>query len=184
MGGLDQEHYLIAPPTNIANLFLKGTTPRVKSACMQAVTRLLLPIALASFVLDRLTKWWIVDHLDLRHLGYIEAFPPYLNLIMAWNTGINFGIPLGGPWVLITLSVAISAALVIWTWRRGAPTLAAGCGLIIGGALGNAWDRAFYAEQAVADFINNSCCGFHNPFSYNVADVAIFLGAIWVALKA
>ena len=151
---------------------------------MNVVIRLLLPIALVTFAVDRLSKWWVVDHLDLRHLEYIDACPPYLNLIMAWNTGINFGIPLGGPWVLIALSVAISAALIVWSWRRGAAALAVGCGLVVGGALGNAWDRAFYAEKAVADFINNSLPWFQNPFSYNVADIAIFVGAVWVALKA
>ena len=151
---------------------------------MNVVFRLLLPIALVTFAVDRLSKWWIVDHLDLRSLGYIDAFPPYLNLIMAWNTGINFGIPLGGPLVLIGLSIAISGALIVWSWRRGAVALAAGCGFVVGGALGNAWDRAFYPEQAVADFINNSLPFWQNPFSYNIADIAIFVGAIWVALKA
>lgn len=151
---------------------------------MNAVLRLLLPLAVVIFAVDRFTKWWIVDHMDLRNLGYIEAYPPYLNLIMAWNTGINFGIPLGGPLVLVTLSVVISVALTIWIWRRNSMTLALGGGFIVGGALGNAWDRMFYPEQAVADFINNSCCGFHNPFSYNVADIAIFAGALWVAVRA
>ncbi|MEM1300750.1 MAG: signal peptidase II [Pseudomonadota bacterium] len=151
---------------------------------MTAVLRYLLPIAVISFAVDRLSKWWIVDHLNLRELGYLDAFPPYLNLIMAWNTGINFGIPLGGPAVLIGLSVVISAGLFVWVWRRGEAGLAAGCGLIVGGALGNAWDRAFYPEQAVADFINNSLPFWQNPFSYNVADVAIVLGALWVAVKA
>ena len=151
---------------------------------MSVITRILLPVAVAFFALDRLTKWYIVDHLDLRGLGYIEAFPPYLNLIMAWNRGVNFGIPLGGPWFLVGLSVAISAALVWWIWRRGSATMAWGGGLVVGGALGNAWDRAFYPEMAVADFINNSCCGIDNPFSYNVADIAIFLGAVWIALRA
>lgn len=151
---------------------------------MTAALRYLLPIALLSFAVDRLSKWWIVEHLDLRSLGYLEAYPPYLNLIMAWNTGINFGIPLGGPAVLIGLSVVISAGLVVWAWRRDEAGLSSGCGLIVGGALGNAWDRAFYPEQAVADFINNSLPFFQNPFSYNVADVAIFLGALWVVVRA
>lgn len=151
---------------------------------MHVVIRILLPLAVVIFAVDRFTKWWIVDYMDLRNLGYIEAYPPYLNLIMAWNTGVNFGIPLGGPMFLIGLSIAISLALVIWVWRRGSVTLALGAAFIVGGALGNAWDRAFYPEQAVADFINNSCCGFHNPFSYNVADIAIFAGALWVAIKA
>jgi signal peptidase II len=48
-------------------------------------------------------------------------------------------------------------------------------GLIIGGALGNVFDRIIFG--AVADFINMSCCGIVNPFSFNLADVAIFLAA-------
>lgn len=141
-------------------------------------------VAGAAFLLDRASKWWIVDVLDLRSRLAIEVFPPFVNLRMAWNTGINFGIPLGGPWILIGLSIAISIGLVIWVLRRRSMTMAWGAGLVVGGALGNAWDRAFYAEAAVADFINNSCCGINNPFAYNIADIAIFLGAIWIALRA
>jgi signal peptidase II len=151
---------------------------------MKLLLRLVLPIAVLIFAIDRLSKWYIVDYLDLRNLGYIEAYPPFLNLIMAWNTGVNFGIPLGGPWFLVGLSIVISAALAIWIARRGSRTLAWGGGFVVGGALGNAWDRVFYPEQAVADFINNACCGFHNPFSYNIADIAIFGGAIWIAFRA
>jgi signal peptidase II len=49
-------------------------------------------------------------------------------------------------------------------------------GLIIGGAIGNVIDRIIFG--AVADFLNMSCCGVNNPFSFNLADIAIFLGAI------
>jgi signal peptidase II len=101
---------------------------------------------------------------------------------MAWNTGINFGIPLGDRWFLIALTFAISGGLIWWVLRRGSPVLAWGAGAVLGGAIGNAWDRVVYG--AVADFINNSCCGIQNPFSYNVADVAIFAGAIWIAIRA
>ena len=48
--------------------------------------------------------------------------------------------------------------------------------LVIGGASGNAIDRVIYG--AVADFINVTCCGFRNPYSFNVADVFIFIGLI------
>ncbi len=53
-------------------------------------------------------------------------------------------------------------------------------GLLVGGALGNVVDRLVYG--AVADFLNMSCCGVDNPFSFNVADVAIFAGAIGMVL--
>jgi signal peptidase II len=47
--------------------------------------------------------------------------------------------------------------------------------LLVGGAIGNVIDRIAYG--AVADFLNMSCCGFENPYAFNVADIAIFAGA-------
>ena len=47
--------------------------------------------------------------------------------------------------------------------------------MLIGGALGNVVDRVLYG--AVADFLNMSCCGINNPYAFNVADIAIFIGA-------
>ena len=146
------------------------------------------------FAADRLSKWWVVEWMDLDHFGRIEVLPPYLNLVMAWNRGINFGIGASGPemmrWALILLSVVISVALVWWVHRRdaredakqSAPAMAWGAGIVIGGALGNAWDRLQYV--AVADFLNMSCCGIDNPYAFNIADVAIFAGAALIALKA
>lgn len=49
-------------------------------------------------------------------------------------------------------------------------------GMVIGGAVGNVIDRVVYG--AVADFLNVSCCGWENPWSFNVADIAIFMGAL------
>jgi len=140
------------------------------------------------------SKVWVVEWMDLEHLGRIEVLPPYLNFVMAWNRGINFGIGAGGPdmmrWILIMVAVAISVALVWWVRRRGerdegkerTQALAWGAGIVIGGAMGNAWDRLQYG--AVADFLNMSCCGIDNPYAFNIADVSIFAGAALVALKA
>ncbi len=157
------------------------------------LTRRMAVVALAVLALDRATKWFVVEALDLAHVGRIEVWPPFLTFVMAWNRGINFGIGAGGPemmrWALVTLAVAISAALVIWVRRRGARVgaarampLAWGAGIVVGGALGNAWDRLVYG--AVADFLNMSCCGVANPYAFNVADVAIFAGAALIAWKA
>ncbi|MFN3607123.1 MAG: signal peptidase II, partial [Cypionkella sp.] len=55
-------------------------------------------------------------------------------------------------------------------------------GLLLGGAMGNVVDRVLYG--AVADFINMSCCGISNPFSFNVADISIFAGAIGLVFFA
>ena len=136
--------------------------------------------------LDRLSKFWVVDQLDLRSVGSIDVFPPFLRLRMAWNEGVNFGLFANDGnilrWGLIALAVIISVWLANWTRKMthwSGPLLA---GLVIGGALGNALDRAIYG--AVADFLNMSCCGLNNPFAFNIADVAIFLGAFGLVLTS
>ncbi|HUF57623.1 MAG TPA: signal peptidase II [Thermohalobaculum sp.] len=149
--------------------------------------RLIALVALAVFLLDQLTKWLVVEAMDLANRQEIRVVDPFLNFTMAWNTGINFGL-FGADdaglqrWVLVGLALAISGALAWWAVRRGEWWLALGAGIVMGGAVGNAWDRVRYG--AVADFLNMSCCGIDNPYAFNVADVAIFAGAVLIALKA
>jgi signal peptidase II len=145
----------------------------------------LLRIAIASLVffgLDRLSKLVIVQWLDLATVGHLPAWPPYLNFVMAWNKGVNFGF-LGGfdaRWLLVAISIVVSLALASWARNKSGWPLLLASGAIIGGALGNAWDRVVYG--AVADYINVSCCGIANPYSFNVADVWIFGGALVLVL--
>lgn len=143
-----------------------------------------LSVAGAILVLDRATKLYVLDGLDLPSVGRIEVVPPFLVLVMAWNTGINFGLfgEADMRWVLTAIAVVISVALGWWALRRGSAWVRTGAAIVIGGALGNAWDRVQYG--AVADFLNMSCCGIQNPFAFNVADIAIFLGAVVIAIKA
>ena len=136
-------------------------------------------IAAAAFGIDRLSKVWIVHWLDLETLRVIEVWPPFLTFIMGWNTGINFGLfdngGEAGRIFLIVLSLAICAALTWWGRRARGWAMPLGIGLVIGGAIGNVVDRIIY--RAVADYLNVSCCGIVNPFTFNVADVFIFGGA-------
>ena len=147
--------------------------------------RLVSWVAAAIFLLDQVTKYWIVHALDLASRLSIDVLPPYLNLRMAWNYGINFGLLAGdGPatrWILI--SVALGIVLFVMVWMRRDPPGRLGlisAGFLVGGALGNVVDRLLYG--AVADFLNMSCCGFENPYAFNVADIAIFAGAIGLVL--
>ncbi len=145
----------------------------------------LLRIAVASLVffgLDRLSKIVIVERLDLASVQKIAAWPPYLNFVMAWNKGVNFGLLNGvdARWLLVALSVIASLALAYWATNKSGWPLLLACGAVIGGALGNAYDRIVYG--AVADYLNVSCCGIANPYSFNVADVWIFGGAIFLVL--
>ncbi|MCX7643873.1 MAG: signal peptidase II [Rhodobacteraceae bacterium] len=144
--------------------------------------RILIPVALAVFLLDQATKYLVVHVLRLDQRLAIDVWPPFFNLRMAWNEGINFGLAAGGGatrWVLIAVALAISAWVIVWVMRSGRrrkPSVLVAAGLLVGGAIGNVVDRLLYG--AVADFINMSCCGIRNPYAFNVADVAIFLGAV------
>ncbi len=134
-------------------------------------------VAALVFLIDRASKVWVVESLDLRNRLVIPVLDPWLNLTMAWNRGVNFGLfDMGGAgrWVLVALALAIVCGLAVWVRRTEGWVPALGVGAIVGGALGNVWDRVQYG--AVADFLNMSCCGIRNPFAFNVADAAIFGG--------
>ena len=143
--------------------------------------------AAAVFGIDQISKAAIVHGLDLINRGEIDVFPPFLVFRMAWNYGVNFGLLAGGSdftrWALITVALAISA-WVIWWMRseRGNWKAELSGGLLVGGALGNVIDRIAYG--AVADFLNMSCCGIENPYAFNVADIAIFAGALGLVFFA
>ena len=147
--------------------------------------RLMARFAAAELLLDQVTKVIVVQWIGLDRIGQMAVLPPWFNLRMAWNRGINFGLFSGEDeitrWVLVVLALAISA----WVWRwigRSHPTprVQVSAGLLIGGALGNVIDRVAYG--AVADFLNMSLPFWENPYSFNVADIAIFAGAAGLVL--
>lgn len=146
---------------------------------------IMIRVAVAVFLLDQAIKVLVVQILDLKTRGVIAVLDPYLVFRMAWNEGVNFGLFSGmgdiTRWVLIGVALAITG-WIIWWMRRDhpGPWVQASAGLVVGGAIGNVIDRLIYG--AVADFLNMSCCGFENPYSFNVADIAIFIGAVGLIL--
>jgi signal peptidase II len=146
--------------------------------------RLLAGIALIVFAVDQISKWVIIYGLDLLNRGAIDVLPPFLNFCMGWNQGVNFGLFANDAdtmrWVLIALALIICVFVGRWALREGGVKVLISAGLLIGGALGNVLDRVIYG--AVADFLNMSCCGLNNPFTFNIADVFIFAGAIGLIL--
>lgn len=134
---------------------------------------LTLGLALIVFGIDQLHKYWMLDVYEI-----IEKAPvritSFFNLVMVWNTGVSYGLFSTHlqEW-LIALTLAI--VLLLWVWACGArrAIAAAALGLVIGGALGNAYDRL--TRGAVADFFHFHYQSF-SWYVFNVADVAIVAG--------
>ena len=133
--------------------------------------------AIAILAVDQLSKYLVVVVMNLRETGEASVFPG-LTFRMAWNTGVNFGLFAGSGdmarYVLAAGASVVSIGLIVGAMFCRRTLSAIGLGVAAGGAVGNAIDR--FNWGAVADFINVSCCGIHNPWSFNVADIAIFVG--------
>ncbi|WFU13310.1 signal peptidase II (plasmid) [Rhizobium sp. CB3090] len=132
--------------------------------------------ALIAITLDQVSKLIVIQWLDLASLHVLPVSPPYLQFLMAWNEGVDFGMlnHYANRWVLAAFDVLVSLALIAWARNTTGRFMPVAIGFVIGGALGNALDRIAYG--AVADFLNMSCCGITNPYSFNVADIFVFLG--------
>jgi signal peptidase II len=127
-------------------------------------------------VLDRLTKWAMLGWLRPGESVEVTGF---FNLVLVFNRGAAFSFLADQPgWQtpFFAAVAIIAAAVVSWMlWRHHARTLlSSGLALILGGALGNLWDRL--AWGAVADFLDFHAFGWHWP-AFNVADAAITVGA-------
>ena len=137
-----------------------------------------LALAVSIAVVDRLSKWAVLYWVDLPAKRKIEI-TPFFDLTMVWNPGISYGLlPAQSAWavaVLVTFAVTVTVALTVWLARIGHRLLAVAVALVIGGAAGNAYDRAVYG--AVADFFSFHAFGYY-WYVFNVADVAIVLGVV------
>ena len=140
----------------------------------------LLTIALAVVALDQLTKYLAVAYLA-RHP--MEVIPCCFNLILVYNTGAAFGVFSNfahSQWFLVAATiVAIAVALWIAFGPGGKrPAVRLCIGLVIGGGLGNLIDRLRFGR--VVDFAVFYIGNWQWP-AFNVADVAITLGGVYLA---
>lgn len=145
--------------------------------------------ALLVFLVDRISKWWILSVVNLDERLQVPVLP-FFDLSMVWNKGVSFGLfqadSLFGRLVLFTFAIAVSAVLAKWMWEARRPWQAVFFGLIIGGAVGNAIDRLVFG--AVVDFLDFS--GIPFPFGYsfkwvfNGADSGITVGVALLVLDA
>jgi len=145
-------------------------------------------VGAVSFVADQASKFYATDVMGIALYEARKIIDGFITFTHTKNYGINFGwfqMPPGDPrpqYILAGFSVLVSVALLIWAARRWKDNgFAVAVGLVVGGALGNAYDRLVLG--AVTDFLNVTCCGINNPFAFNIADVAIFAGVALLLLQ-
>ena len=129
-------------------------------------------IVLAVFVFDRATKMYLIN---LQTAGTDIDFYifPFLNFYLVWNTGIGFGLASLETSIfyhMLTIIITIINLALIFFLLKAKGIYTYLLALIIGGSLGNLFDRIYY--YAVPDFIDIHVGNFH-WFIFNVADIFI-----------
>ena len=131
--------------------------------------------AVAVVALDRAAKALVLGDFDAAAAP--APLTPFLDLALRWNRGISFSLfaqeSAVGRWLLLALTLAVTALIALWLWRARTALVGLGLGLIVGGAIGNGYDRLVYG--AVVDFLDLHAFGRHF-FVFNLADAAINIG--------
>ena len=139
-------------------------------------------LSLAVIVLDQLTKYLATDL-----LVYAEpvAVVPFFNLTLLHNTGAAFSFlsEAGGwqRWFFSVMAIGVSLGITVWLSRLESKErwLAIALALVVGGALGNLWDRLYFGY--VVDFLQVYYERWYFP-AFNIADSAIFIGAVMLLI--
>lgn len=135
-------------------------------------------------VLDQATKWYFENTLELYQ--QIVVIPNYFSWTLAYNTGAAFSFLADSSgwqrWLFALIAIVVSVALMVWLKRLGrADTwLAIALALVLGGAIGNLYDRIVLGH--VIDFVLVHWEKRWYFPAFNLADSAITVGAIMLAL--
>ena len=140
-----------------------------------------LVIILIVFIFDRVTKLYILNLAEVENSVDVYI-TPYLNLFLIWNKGVSFGlfsIDANIIYNFITILIGLIIITILFMMLKSNNIQGYFFALIIGGALGNFYDRIVYT--AVPDFIDLHFYDFH-WFVFNVADIFITIGVFCLIL--
>lgn len=139
-------------------------------------------LATSVVVVDQVVKLWFLGF-GLERGESLPLVGP-IRLTMVWNQGVSFGLLRADHdilrWLLVLFAVGVAAGIAWWTRNCERLLTGMGFGLIIGGAVGNAIDRARFG--AVVDFLDVTQLMF--PWVFNVADSAISVGVVLLLLDS
>lgn len=151
---------------------------------MSGLKKLVLPaVAGVVFVLDQISKFWIVTSMSLGDSREVAPWlAPIFSLTYVTNTGIAFGLFQGmGDVLLIVALIAVGAILLYYRHLLAGPmSVHIALGLQLGGAIGNMVDRLM--RGAVVDFIDLNFWPLHHWPIFNIADTSIVAGVILILL--
>ncbi|MFJ2981799.1 MULTISPECIES: signal peptidase II [unclassified Pseudomonas] len=141
-------------------------------------------LSLLVLVLDQASKLYFNNALSMYQ--QIVVIPDYFSWTLAYNTGAAFSFLADSSgwqrWLFALIAVVVSGVLVVWLKRlgRNETWLAVALALVLGGALGNLYDRIVLGH--VVDFILVHWKNIHHFPAFNLADSAITVGAVMLAL--
>lgn len=132
--------------------------------------------ALAALAVDQGSKYWLLDVFDVAARQPVRL-SPFFDVVLAWNQGVSYSLLTmtsdQGRWTLLAFTLALTLGLAVWMWRAQSLVASVGLGLVVGGAIGNAFDR--WSRGAVADFFFFHVGSFR-WYVFNLADCAIVAG--------
>ncbi len=138
-------------------------------------------IVLSIFLFDRCSKLYVI-YLDEKLIGSEIFVSKFLNIQLIWNEGIAFGLfsfEKQNLYNILTVFILLIILFICYLTFKSYGLKKYSFLLILGGAIGNIFDRIFY--KAVPDFIDFHINNFH-WFIFNVADVFISMGVIFMIL--
>ncbi len=135
--------------------------------------------AVLAYVLDQLTKWWVVSTMYEGQTTWV--LPPVLRWYFIRNSGAAFSIGEDFTWFFSLVMAAVSVAIIVVGRKVSSAWWAVALGLVLGGALGNLTDRLFrepsFGMGHVVDFIS-----FPNFAIFNLADSAVVGGVALICI--
>ena len=141
--------------------------------------------ALLIFIVDQLSKWFIIGPLNLEAVQNIQLLP-FFDFTWVENRGISLGIAQAQNethrWILVAVTAAIAVGVAWWIRKEEARGDQLALAMVLGGALGNIVDRTRYGY--VVDFLDLHFGTFRPFYVFNVGDAAISIGVVILLLRA
>lgn len=152
-----------------------------------AAPRRLIGLTLAALVagVDQFVKWLMLYPLELRERGVIDLLP-FFDLRWTQNYGVSLGMLTADSiemrWLLVALTSLIALVVFVWMLREKALADICALGLVLGGAIGNIYDRA--TRGYVIDYADLHFGEFRPFLIFNIADAAITIGVLIILARS